>query len=472
MKILVVAHRFPPKHQTGAELYSWRLARRLKKEGHELVVFAADDDLMRRNYSVRTSDVDGLPVIEVQNHRLHRSFEETYIDPRMEARFQDVLRSTRPDLVHFQHLLHHSVRYPRIAREAGIPSVLTLHEYWLLCGRNGQMQQGDGTNCARPSLDTCARCLCTFMWGRQKIDLWMLRGLASVARLTGVDLKAQARRLRLRRLGNADPQALSDDEVAFMRGQLLLREASIRDMFEMVDAVIAPSPYLRSRFLEFGLDEESVILHDYGTDLKPFRGLERVPRGKRLRVGFMGSIQPVKGVHLLVQAMEDLKDLPVVATIHGDLSTKPEYVRTLRRHVTSSVDLAGKIPATAVPRFLSEIDVLVVPSTWWENSPLVIHEAFAAGVPVVCSGIGGMADLVEDGVSGLHFEPGNADDLAVKLRRLVEEKGLLERLAAGIPRIEDIRRDARFHSKLFEAVLAHHEELAAESDIEDLALDF
>ncbi len=472
MKILVVAHRFPPRHQTGAELYSWRLARRLRKEGHELVVFTADDDLMRRNYSLRTSDVDGLPVIEVQNHRLHRSFEETYIDPRMEDAFVDVLHRVRPDLVHFQHLLHHSVRYPRIAREAGIPSVLTLHEYWLLCGRNGQMQQGDGSNCERPSLETCARCLCTFMWARQKIDLWMLRGLASVAKLTGVDLKAKARRMRLRRLVNTDPRTLSVEEVEFMRGQLLLREASVRDMFEMVDAVIAPSPSLRARFLDFGLDEESVILHDYGTDLKPFRKLTRIPRGEKLRVGFMGSIQPVKGVHLLVQAMADLESLPIEATIHGDLSSKPEYVRTLKKQLTPSVHLAGKIPSTAVPRFLSEIDVLVVPSTWWENSPLVIHEAFAAGVPVVCSGMGGMADLVEDGVNGLHFEPGNADDLASKLLRLVEEDGLVEKLAAGIHEIEDIRRDARFHSKLFEAVLAHHEELAAASDIEDLALDF
>jgi hypothetical protein len=92
--------------------------------------------------------------------------------------------------------------------------------------------------------------------------------------------------------------------------------------------------------------------------------------------------------------------------------------------------------------------VLVVPSIWLENAPLTILEAFLAGVPVVCSDLGGMAEMVEDGVSGLRFRPGDAEDLREKLLRLVREPGLLERLRRGIPavrRIEDDVRELRAH---------------------------
>jgi len=468
MKILVVAHRFPPRHQTGAENYSWRLARELSRR-HDVVVFAADDDLMKRNYSRSSRQMDGIRVIEIQNHRRYDTFAESYADPQMERHFQNVLRTANPDIVHFQHLMHHSVSYPRLAREAGIPSVLTLHEFWLLCARNGQLVQGDGERCDGPGLDRCARCVKTFLWGRNNIDLWMLRGLDGVRRLTGVDLKARARKIRLRKLDRAPDDSPVDESVEGLRKDLLLREASVRDMFDMVDCFLAPSAFLKQRFIDFGLESDRILLNGYGTELSSFQDLPVREPSEKLRVGYFGSIQPLKGVHVLVQALQDLDPQKVEAKIWGDLSAKPEYVATLRKNLSPQVALMGQIEGDLVPTRLASLDVLVVPSTWWENAPLVIHEAFAAGVPVICSDVGGMAELVDDGVNGLHFSTADPSSLALAISRILDEEGLLDQLRQGIPKMKSMVDDATFHGQLFTAIVQHFADASEEAEEE---LDF
>jgi hypothetical protein len=91
---------------------------------------------------------------------------------------------------------------------------------------------------------------------------------------------------------------------------------------------------------------------------------------------------------------------------------------------------------------LADLDVLVVPSKWIENAPFIIREAFAAGVPVVASNLGGMAEMVRHGVDGLLFPAGNAEALAVALKRMIDEPDLLDRLKSGIVRPMSIEDDA------------------------------
>lgn len=455
MKILVVVHRFLPRHHTGAELYSYRLAKRLAKQ-HDILVFSADDDLARKNHERWHGEHDGLRVISVTNHRRHESFEHSYSDPVMEAHFQQILAQYRPDIVHFQHLLHHSFNYPAIASSAGIPTILTLHEYWLLCARNGQLFDADEERCLGPGLEKCARCMTSFMWRRRGLDLAVLRGLDRLKRYLRIDLKARARSHRLKKFRE---RRLDPTRVDQLRKDLLLREASVRDLFEFVDCFVAPSAFLRDRFIDFGLDPDRIVHSDYGTELRDFRDLTRVPLGEGpLRIGFLGSMQPVKGLHVLLAALARLDPASYEAELHGNAEAKPEYVAALGGKLPPSIRLRGESPAEEVPRILSGLDVLVVPSIWWENSPLVIHEAFAAGIPVVCSDIGGMAELVTDGVDGLHFAAGDADDLAAKLELLAGDRALLEKLKAGIDEPRNMKADAAFHEQLFEAVLEHYEQ--------------
>jgi GT2 family glycosyltransferase len=135
---------------------------------------------------------------------------------------------------------------------------------------------------------------------------------------------------------------------------------------------------------------------------------------------------------------------------HGDDRYRETIEKLTRR---SSVRTSGAVRQERVPQALAEIDVLVVPSIWPENSPLVIQEAFLAGVPVVGSRIGGIPEAVTDGVNGLLFNPGDASDLASKLARLIDEPSLLETLRAGIPPVRTITDDIGDSRALYQRYL-------------------
>src|SRR5439155_9349363 len=113
----------------------------------------------------------------------------------------------------------------------------------------------------------------------------------------------------------------------------------------------------------------------------------------------------------------------------------------------------GAIAHDQVPHALASIDVLVVPSIWPENSPLVIQEAFLAGVPVIASRIGGIPEVVRDGRNGLLFRAGDAADLARSLTRLLDEPGLLDTLRTGIPPVRTIDEDVSQARAMYEGCL-------------------
>jgi glycosyltransferase involved in cell wall biosynthesis len=161
-------------------------------------------------------------------------------------------------------------------------------------------------------------------------------------------------------------------------------------------------------------------------------------------VGFIGTIAPHKGCDLLIRAFKKLPpSMDASLTIHGNLQRFKPIVKRLRRLAGDDerIIFAGPFRREEVGRVLSEMDVLVVPSRWYENAPLVICEAFAAGVPVVATNLGTMPELVKHGENGLLFELDNAENLARQLRRLGEEPHLLEKLRSGIGPVKTVEEN-------------------------------
>jgi glycosyltransferase involved in cell wall biosynthesis len=143
--------------------------------------------------------------------------------------------------------------------------------------------------------------------------------------------------------------------------------------------------------------------------------------------------------------------------VYGNPAPFPRYTARLRRlsRRDPRVQLAGEYHGQAeLTDILRSLDVVVVPSLWYENSPNVILEAFAHGTPVIASNLGGMAELVEDGVNGLVFEPGNAGDLARQLRRLLTEPDLLQRLQAGIQPVKSVAQEMDELEAIYHAAMA------------------
>ena len=152
----------------------------------------------------------------------------------------------------------------------------------------------------------------------------------------------------------------------------------------------------------------------------------------------------MKGVHLLVEAFQALPQAEL--RIYGGEAAYAPYPdeKRFRSQLANSARIRcmGRYEQHELGRILAEVDVVVVPSIWYENAPLVIREAFLAHTPVITADFGGMREWVADGVNGLLFEPRNIDDLRQKMMRFITEPDLVARLSRAFPAVRSIRADA------------------------------
>ena len=126
------------------------------------------------------------------------------------------------------------------------------------------------------------------------------------------------------------------------------------------------------------------------------------PKKNGFRFGFIGQILEVKGVHTLIEAFQEVKfGRKTRLDIWGDYTINPSYTERLRDFIadSESIYLNGRFEQNKLLDVLSKIDVLVVPSLWYENAPLVIQEAFSANIPVIATNLGGMAEIITHGIN-------------------------------------------------------------------------
>lgn len=219
----------------------------------------------------------------------------------------------------------------------------------------------------------------------------------------------------------------------------------ILEACRQVDLFLSPSPFLRDQMVEFGIPADRILFSDNGmrTDLlQPFR---RRP-SETLRFGYVGTLAPHKGVQVLVEAFERLQqEMPgnnATLQIHGSLDWFPDYVHRLRAAAGERVTFHGEFDNQDALTIYAGIDALVVPSIWWENSPITMHEAILTGTPIIASHFGGMADYVRDGENGLLFKVGSAVDLCSKMMFLAEDHSRLDSLRQPVIPIKHIEQDA------------------------------
>jgi glycosyltransferase involved in cell wall biosynthesis len=205
-------------------------------------------------------------------------------------------------------------------------------------------------------------------------------------------------------------------------GEIRRRLAAMQQALAEVDLFLAPSRFLRERFIEFGIPAEKILYKDNGFDLARLRSVRRLPRySRRIVFAYIGTLVEHKGVHVLVEAFNRLDPAQAELRIHGELHVFPHYTARLQALATHpAITFAGGFDNRQVGRILAEVDAVVVPSLWFENSPLTIHEAFLTGVPVIASRLGGMAEYVEHGRTGLLFNPGDVEDLRKQLEWAIE----------------------------------------------------
>jgi glycosyltransferase involved in cell wall biosynthesis len=325
---------------------------------------------------------------------------------------------------------------------------LTLHDFWLNCPR-GQRITEDGTVCTTIDRERCVTCLNPQWDGIHR------------------DFLAAPRRMLL--------NLMQGKERA--REELRAFDRHMREVLSRVDRFVSPSKSMLADFVAYGVDPKKAVRLRYCLDgelgvskeQRKANGQSRSrarEEGGKLRIGYLGTLIPTKGVHVLTEAYRSLKDLPVTLDIHGTSPPyrgRQDYVGQLEKSVrdVGGVRFRGPYEQSALPEILKGLDVVVVPSVWMENFPQTALEALSAGVPVVAADHGGLAEIVRTGVNGLKFRPGDPVDLARKLRQLVDDPGLHKRLCGrgiDIPRPEE---HAEAHIGLYREVIREKAEKTA-----------
>lgn len=426
MKILFVVHQFLPSSVAGTEVYTYRLAKHLQRD-HDVRLLYGELAPTRPQYETETGEFDGLPYTRmIYNYRVE-SFPETYRNGAAEQVFLDEIDRFQPDLVHIQHLDPWSTGLPELARVRGIPVVYTLHEYAALCPAGGQMILPDLRLCDGPAPDPCGACI------RERVEAGRPPGAAG-----------------------RSPR----DEAA-------LRARAYRDLAEHVSLFISPSEFLKKTFVDAGFPADRILATDNGFDVEPFAELERPPSDV-IRFGYVGAMVPHKGVHVAVDAFNELGgegwEFHVYGGVRPDSPHARYQDRIRERAVDPKIHIHGAFRPDEVAGVYANVDVLVVPSVWVENSPLTIHEAFVAEVPVLASNFGGMAELIEDGRSGLLFERDDPASLRAAARRILDEPGLLAALRAGIPHVKTMDEHGVEMREIYRRVQVRPWSNAAEAD--------
>ena len=389
MRVLLLPHRFPPHGRGGVETWASGLAEGLSGLGATPIVATRDDrEGGGMPFAVREeTTLSGVSVFWIRHrHTDARTWRDTWSDPRMEGALRTVFRVARPDVVHLGHADGFGVAPLRIAREMGVPLVVTLHDAKWFCGR-GQMVTPGGHVCTQASEDRCVRCLAG------QLRRGPLRG--GLTRLAPAALRDA--------FGTKDANTLLEDRGdpgLLARRRWRVRQAALRTVLEGADALLSPSRFLGELAVRHGAPQAQVLSNG-----GPAPTRAPLPSGP-LRVGWFGVPSPTKGLDVLVEAVRGLPNVHIEA--HG-VDAVPDAP-----HVTARGTYA---PEEVVER-MAGVHVVAIPSTWPENQPLVALEARAAGRPLLASRIGGLPELVRDGVDGWLLPPGDVAAWRSRLQTL------------------------------------------------------
>jgi glycosyltransferase involved in cell wall biosynthesis len=413
-RALIVSGLLPPHFVGGAEITVYEQARLLKKMGFDIRVFAGrmENRLKRFRLTRERREVD---VYRINLHDFDLDHDYFLQEKEeLQAAFQKILYDFAPDLVHFHNIRPLSLKLIDQCYERHIPTLLTLHDYYMICFKS--ILLGDGNSVCLENDSACTFCKKEYI------------------------------------VVNDTPKTV------------LERNRMAMDFLKRINLIISPSHFLLNRFIARGLPLEKAVVLDYGIDTSRFNKQKKT-FSKKIRFGYIGQIIEHKGIENLLYAISGLtpaerQKLSLVIVGSGEKSFF-NFCKKLSTELKLSpvVNFLGRVDNPRIPKIFNQIDALIVPSIWPENSPVVIREALACGTPVLASRIGGIPELIEDGVHGFLHRHDNPGTLAINIKKIIEQPEMIlkmRRACLNKARENDLSRVVKTIATHYDRLILNH----------------
>jgi len=436
MKIIYFVHCFFPEHFYGSETYTLNIAKFMQNHGHDVHVVTAKFPGESGSESFLDEyEYDGLPVLCFDKNRApHRRIKDTYYQEEMREPLKEVLSRLNPDIVHVVHLMNHTGVLLEVVKELNIPVIATFTDFFGFCFNN-KLQAADSSLCAGPdsSRSNCFACYLTATSNQQHSAL--IKKVTSTPSWVNIAAKTLVKAAQYL-------PAIIPSRFRGIIPDLQHRPDILHACYQHYWAAIAPSKFLESAYLNNGFSKP-LHLQNFGVNI------DRSPKPIRddhiLRIGYIGQLAAHKGVDILLQAFASIDHSQL--HIYGPEDQDKAYSEQLRAYADASVSeviFHGTFKPERMADIFRELDVLVIPSTWYENSPLVLLYALATHTPAIVSDVEGMTEFVKHGENGCVFPMGDIKALEKILLQLSTSQNNAKKMSlhTNYPRTtEDMAKD-------------------------------
>ncbi|GAB4344253.1 MAG: glycosyltransferase family 4 protein [Flammeovirgaceae bacterium] len=429
MHILKIIHGYPPYYNAGSEVYSQSICNELSKH-HKVSVFTREENPYAPCFQIREHKVnENLTIYFVNNPQ----GKDGYRHKEMDNNFASLVKEIKPDVAHVGHVNHLSTGLIDELNKFKIPILFTLHDFWLMCPRGQFLTRSIGKQnnfqlCEKQEDKKCA------------MDCYKVY-------FSGIEANEQT-------------------EINYWSRWIHQRMLETKSFVSKVDLFVAPSHYLRNRFIkDFNIAESKIIYLDYGFPLEYLTPTVKAQDNSVFTLGYIGTHIPAKGVNLLIEAFKQI-EIPSKLLIWGYKDEQSSNaLKELAQNSKNPIEFKGKyINQNLANEVFAKVDCIVVPSIWAENSPLVIHEAQACKIPVITANFGGMKEYVQHLVNGLLFEHRNVNSLAEQMRFAISNfekmkelgnRGYLYSTDGNVPNIQDHCKELE---KLYHQIIQNYAE--------------
>ncbi len=443
MKVVYLVHKFLPAYFSGTEIHTYNLASTMKKRGHEVQVICVESVDWGNSCHISTTNdcYEGIPV-----HRIYFNRKKTpdivrysYENPIIEEHIYQYIRTVKPAIAHITNLIFLSAGVIPALKKCKIPIVFTATDFWFFCLKASLLKYNFSI-CKGAEPKECLACIIELSRFYEIFlkPLGFSSGILANFLIWGADNLPPLKHFSLFKA----PQAIEQ------------RETCLREKINLIDRILVPTPFLGDLFLRAGTDINKIKISPYGINTAWFDNNTDKSPSENIRIGFIGMLARQKGVHLLIEAFNSIPRGSILK-IYGDPTHFPDYAADLKKIAGNNPKIlfCGTFNPREIGNIFKEIDVLVVPSLWHENTPLIIYSAFASQTPVVVSNLEGVTPLVSHESNGILFERGNMQELAGCLKELINNPRLLSGLREGIPPVRSIEDNVDELEKIYLTLL-------------------